>query len=226
MHWKNSFTLYIFQKINHPIRIVLFLSRIKRNKSGIKMNAFQLINLRAIPGCHLTIISIRFALPIPVVQITCMINYTVLCFYYKGNSAIGREQRTDLCTIIKNICLIMICSCNLHTNRILSFVDIFRQNRLIIHPHIIKDFKNLRIKMILMKMTAKDDYFLVFIKFWQPTFIIVKNVITRFRLNQESTVINISYLHNITHFKNSLTYLFSRPYNLHFIVSIYDCFVK
>ena len=200
MHRKNSFTLYLFQKINHPIRIVVFLSRIKRNKCSIKMNAFQFINLRTIPGCHLTIIRIRFTLPIPVIQITSMINCTVLCFYNKSNSTIGREQRTDLCAVIKSITFIMISSCDLHTCRILSFVDILRQNRLIIQPHIFKDLKNLRIKMILMKMTAKDNYFLVFVKLWQFTFIIVKNVIARSRLNHESTVINISYLHNITHF--------------------------
>ena len=41
---------------------------------------------------------------------------------------------------------------------------IFCQNCLVSHTHIIKNLKDLRIKMILMEVAAKDDHFFVFIK--------------------------------------------------------------
>ena len=52
--------------------------------------------------------------------------------------------------------------------------------------------------MIRMKMTAKDDNLFTLIKFWKLPFIVVKNVVAVRSFNQKSTVVNVSYLHNIT----------------------------
>ena len=41
---------------------------------------------------------------------------------------------------------------------------LIRQNCLISHPHIIKDPKDLWVKMILMEVTAKDDHFFFLVK--------------------------------------------------------------
>ena len=44
------------------------------------------------------------------------------------------------------------------------FSYIIRQNCLISHTHIIKDPKDLWVKMILMEVTAKDDHFFFLVK--------------------------------------------------------------
>ena len=90
----------------------------------------------------------------------------------------------------------MISSRNFHTGRILLFTDVLCQNSLIIHTHIIKNFKDLRIEMILMKVTAKDYGFLAFVKVRHIAFVIIKNIIAVLGFNQKSAVVNVCYFHN------------------------------
>ena len=78
------------------------------------------------------------------------------------------------------------------------FAYIFRQNCLISHTHIIKNFKNFRIKMILMEVTAKDNYFFFLVKKRQFTFVVIKNIAAVSGLNQKTAVVNVSYFHDIT----------------------------
>ena len=90
----------------------------------------------------------------------------------------------------------MISSRDFHTGRILLFADILCQNSLIIHTHIIKNFKNFRIEMILVKVTAKDYGFLAFVKARHLAFVVIKNIIAVLGFNQKSTVVNVCYFHN------------------------------
>ena len=71
---------------------------------------------------------------------------------------------TDSGIMIQIISLIMINICDLHTRQMVPFSYIIRQNCLISHPHIIKNLKNLRVKMILVEVTTKNDYFFFLIK--------------------------------------------------------------
>lgn len=50
--------------------------------------------------------------------------------------------------------------------------------------------------MILMKMTAKDDNFLAFVKARHLAFVIIKNIVAVLGFNQKSTVVNVCYFHN------------------------------
>ena len=52
----------------------------------------------------------------------------------------------------------MINICDLHIRQMIPFSYIIRQDCLISHSHIIKDPKNLWVKMILMEVTAKNDH--------------------------------------------------------------------
>ena len=51
------------------------------------------------------------------------------------------------------------------------------------HPHIIKNPKDLWVKMILVEMTAKNDYFFFLVKVRQFTLVIIKNIIAVSGLN-------------------------------------------
>ena len=117
----------------------------------------------------------------------------------------------------------MISSRNFHTGRIPLFADVLCQNSLIIHTYIIKDFKDFRIEMILMKMTAKDDNFLAFVKARHLAFVIIKNIIAVLGFNQKSTVVNVCYFHNpplqIRDFKQPLNFFNSQAFQI-FISSI------
>ena len=93
-----------------------------------------------------------------------MINGTLLCFDNKCDTTIVRQQCVDFGFVIQIISLIMINICDLHTRQMVPFSYIIRQNCLISHPHIIKNLKNLWIKMILMEVTAKDDHFFFLVK--------------------------------------------------------------
>ena len=126
MHWKNIFAVYIIQKINHSVCIVAFLSWIKRDESNIKMIALDLVNLSTIHRGHLAVVFIRFTLPIPVIQVTGMVDRAIVCFDDKCDTTVVRKQCMDARTVVKNIFLIMMSSCDLHSCRVLLFVDILR----------------------------------------------------------------------------------------------------
>ena len=117
----------------------------------------------------------------------------------------------------------MISSRNFHTGRILLFAYIFRQNSLIIHTRIIKNFKNFRVEMILVKMTAKDDNFLAFIKARYLAFVIIKIIVAVLGFNQKSTVVNVCYFHivplQIRNFELPLDFFYSQAFQI-FISSI------
>ena len=117
----------------------------------------------------------------------------------------------------------MISRRNFHTYRILLFADIFRQNSLIIHTHIIKNFKDFRVEMILMKVTAKDDNFLAFVKARYLAFVIIKNIIAVLGFNQKSAVVNVCYFHivplKIRNFEQPLYFFNSQAFQI-FISSI------
>ena len=102
----------------------------------------------------------------------------------------------ELCAVVKSVGLIVISRRNFHTGRILLFADIFRQNCLITHTHIIKNFKDFRIEMVLVKVTAKDDNSLTFVKPRHLAFVVIKNIVAVLGFNQKSAVVNVCYFHN------------------------------
>ena len=52
--------------------------------------------------------------------------------------------------------------------------------------------------MILMEVTAKDNYFFFLVKKRQFTFVVIKNIAAVSGLNQKTAVVNVSYFHDIT----------------------------
>ena len=117
----------------------------------------------------------------------------------------------------------MISSRNFRTGRILLFADILCQNSLIIHTHIIKNFKDFRVEMVLVKVTAKDDNFLAFVKARHLAFVIIKNIVAVLGFNQKSAVVNVCYFHNpplqIKNFEQPLNFFNSQAFQI-FISSI------
>ena len=117
----------------------------------------------------------------------------------------------------------MISRRNFHTVRILLFADVLCQNSLIIHTHIIKNFKDFQVEMILMKVTAKDDNFLAYVKHRHLAFVIIKNIIAVLGFNQKSAVVNVCYFHiiplQIRNFKQPLNFFNSQAFQI-FISSI------
>ena len=50
--------------------------------------------------------------------------------------------------------------------------------------------------MVLVKVTAKDDNFLAFVKARHLAFVIIKNIVAVLGFNQKSAVVNVCYFHN------------------------------
>ena len=74
MHRENGVAIDVFQKIKHTVGIVFLLPWIKGNECNIKMSALDFVNLRTVHGGHLAVVIFRLTLPMPIVQITCVIN--------------------------------------------------------------------------------------------------------------------------------------------------------
>ena len=117
----------------------------------------------------------------------------------------------------------MISRRDFYTGRILLFADVLCQNGLIIHTRIIKNFKDFRIEMVLVKVTAKDDNFLAFVKPRHLAFVIIKNIIAVLGFNQKSTVVNVCYIHivplQIRNFEQPLNFFNPQAFQI-FISSI------
>ena len=89
MHRKNGVTIDMFQKIKHTVGIMLLLPWVKGNECGIKMRALNFVNLGTVHGGHLAVIGFRLTLPMPIVQITCVVNHALACLDDKSNTAVG-----------------------------------------------------------------------------------------------------------------------------------------
>ena len=77
------------QKIKHTVGIMFLLPWVKGNECSIKMSALDFVNFGTVHGGHLAIVIFRLTLPMPIVQITCVINYVLACFDDKSNTAVG-----------------------------------------------------------------------------------------------------------------------------------------
>ena len=77
--------------------------------------------------------------------------------------------------------------------------------------------------MILVKVTAKDDNFLAFIKSRHLAFVVIKNIVAVLGFNQKSAVVHVCYFHivplQIWNFEQPLNFFNSQAYQI-FISSI------
>jgi len=89
MHRKNGVAIDMFQKIKHTVGIMLLLPWVKGNECSIKMSALDFVNLCTVHGGHVAVIGFRLTLPMPIVQITCVVNCALDCLDDKSNTAVG-----------------------------------------------------------------------------------------------------------------------------------------
>ena len=62
----------------------------------------------------------------------------------------------------------------------------------------VKHFEDFGIKMILMEVTAKDNYLFFSVERGQFTPVIVENIVAVAGFNQKATVVDIGYFNDIT----------------------------
>ena len=81
-----------FHAVIHAEAVSILLAGGEGHKGCVDVNAFHAVNLPLEVLFPLKVLLIRIAVPVPPVQVACMVDGLVCCFYQKGNAFVGGKD--------------------------------------------------------------------------------------------------------------------------------------
>ena len=105
MHGVNLFNSDVFQKVEETAGIKISQPGIQRKAGGINGNAFQLPDRSPVASGHLTAFLIRGILPVPVIQISSVVQHSLGTGEQKSHAAVCGKEGLQMSMAGKSILL-------------------------------------------------------------------------------------------------------------------------